>query len=595
MANVCHETVALPGLWRVAWFGGLSHAPTSSSTDLRIQTYLTPLGSVEEVADGQRLVGAPPVPRLLPVGELPLLHLNAVLQDGVLCTDPRANFAWGAETHYAQELDFSRENITVISRFARDESGCHIIPLSKESRMHPADRAALFVAVGDGRDPFANLIPAVEVFRFFYATSSVLARTILSPAVLDVHANFWSIDKSAVTPDGLAVLWLRRRMLDADARFIARFAFDKYALSQMQEIYLYAAAKGPHDGRRMIKALPPFEGSARVRFRFIPIHRKDGAERRRLITQLLQCSYPPPFSSLKWDRDNDGRPSADEAGDLELPKRALSLIAPPDDGALPTTRLTQQPAGFLSPTFRLKEEDIFDRFPSLRDVPAEKLPQEETSSKREPKSWKFLMAKAFSSSVIQGRSSGELVSHAIIEGLVRKPQIAPERTESVNRAVGEESYRHVLGLLRAINHYGLGEVTFLAVLDSIAWVSETEFNVFPPDVDDKRFAWLYVDREKFCRRMVIVAKVRVKGEIRYVLEFQQRTPRECATQIVRTAAGSGDVSHGLLAALLLDCARRSSAALANVAIYGLKSSTVRHYEKDCDQAAVARFVERVFH
>lgn len=67
----------------------------------------------------------------------------------------------------------------------------------------------------------------------FYATSDVLAKYFLKDRFLDPGAYLWNPSKTAISrTDGKAVLWLRKWMLDADARFTARFAFDEYALGQ---------------------------------------------------------------------------------------------------------------------------------------------------------------------------------------------------------------------------------------------------------------------------------------------------------------------------------------------------------------------------
>lgn len=82
--QVQHESVSLPGYWRITNFGRLTSNPLIASTNICISTYLVPLpdpgrapSSTEHSSTSIRHV-------FLPIGEIPRVHLNAVFKDGVL-------------------------------------------------------------------------------------------------------------------------------------------------------------------------------------------------------------------------------------------------------------------------------------------------------------------------------------------------------------------------------------------------------------------------------------------------------------------------------------------------------------------------------
>jgi len=299
-AEVQHESILLPGYWCITSFGKLTHNPLASSSDLRIRAYLAPLDTPKHSAIPRHSINGGIREMFLPVGELPRLHLDAVLKDGQLTT-------LKLNTPVRRVIDCERANIKIIERLERDNQGQFVIPVRRkwEHLQVDPDRNGLFIAIGSKTDPYATIIPAIEVFRFFYATSDVLARFILSDRILDPDTYFWDTEKSAMLSDGHAIVWLRKHMLDADARFLARFALNPYATSQAQDIFCYLATTDAPGRERAIRALPPFQETVSIQVSGVAIGGPDGD--RFLVKQIVSCNWRPPFTHLKWDRDNDGR------------------------------------------------------------------------------------------------------------------------------------------------------------------------------------------------------------------------------------------------------------------------------------------------
>lgn len=553
---------------------------------------LAPLRNPEEVSPQEGLIaGDTRKQMLLPVGELPRLHINAILHNGRLLTHgiDRLDFEVRAE----RRLNCERSNIRIIERFAQDEQGKLVVPMRSRwsQQLDDPELQGLFVAIGSRNDPYATVIPAIEVFRFFYATSDVLAKAALCDHFLDPDLHLWSVRKTAVTPDGRALIWLRKQMLDADARFLARFAFDNYALQQAQQIFLHASAALQQQGERMIRAVPPFQSVVETRFYCLPIGGPDGE--RVLVTRLLRCDWKPPWTHLRWDRDNDGRYDPDGRDERDPTDWKPRLLAVNDETNSEPTTLANLPPSIPNVPSRLKEIEIADRFPELAKTPAEKMPQDGSKTRADCKDWRPLIAEAYPGSVIDGKSSGELVGRTIIEGLQQKPEPSKEHTDAVNAAIGDEDYLAVPRLLRVIDDLSLARVEYMTVLDSVTVAYGFKFNVYPREIDGREKVWLYVDQEKAHRRMVLLAQVTFAGRRRYVIELQQRRPGECSTLVAWQSEGF-QLPTGILACLVMDCARAEGTTLGSAQLFDVHWARLRHTTKNTDEASARHFLERIF-
>jgi hypothetical protein len=586
MAEVIHRSLEYPGYWRIAWFGRLTEIPKPGVPDLRIHVYL---GQIQNSGTHLTRGELPKQLRVahLPIGEIPRLYLNAVLHDGKLISDKLPKLS--CEEKKTLFLNTNRKNVEVFDRFATHQNKL-IIPRSNYADPMDLNKNALFVGFGNDDDPYAVVVPAIEVFRFFYATSDVLSKALLSDRFLDPDANLWSASNTAIDEQGRAVIWLRRRMLDADARFLARFAFDEYALRQAQNIFLYAAAWGGGSStERMIRAIPPFQGT----HKFTALCRPIGDNpRRTLITRFLSCDWAPPFNDLKWDRDNDGREDRENREDRPTAGYEPSLSAlPPNNGAIDALS-TSAPSGYNIPS-RLREEEIRERFPNLGKVPAQKLPQTDTKTKSEPKNWKVFFKSAYEGSVVEGQSSFGMVGKTIIESMEIKNKKLRSATTDIDTSVCEEEYVNILELLMAIQANKYADIEFLTVLESYNVVRNVEFNVYPPEIDDRQKAWLYIDSGKTIRRMALLAKVANNTSTRYVLELQQRKIGECSTLVFWTQ-GEKPLPLGILNLLVMDCAKANGATLRSASSLGVCWGRLHHTTKYESQLDAQHFLQRIY-
>lgn len=579
MQEVAHESIYQKGMWRLIWFGPISKLPSGARQDVRVQVFLAELDweANKHTVSGQLTDNV--VTAQVPIGEIPRLHLNSIIIDGRPQPDARPV---GSEEKKQRVINCSRRNVTIMRRTNVDRDGEIIIP----NHSHRPALEGLFAAFGDGSDPYAIVIPCFEIFRFFYATSSVLAREILTDSFLDPHQRLWNIDRTAMDASGRATLWLRQWMLDADAPFLARFAFDKYALRQAQEVFLNAATIGPlAAGERLLKALPPFEGSVKMKYFCLPL-----PHGRSLVTRLVTCYWEPPFTCLRWDRDNDGRYDPNDRELREQLNRAAKLPIP--ESPLPTELRSQAPSSELG-SFKMAESEVTDRFPNLGRIPYEKLPQDNTTN-RSDMSPEAFFADAYQGSVIDDVSpSRELISPAVIEA-ANVPLSTPKTpTSDVDLTIGQADYRSVLALLKQIAVEQYASVRFLTILEETTHVEGIAANVFPSEIDGREKAWLYVNRFYGTKRFAIVAAITRGPATRYAIELQQKRVKECSTLIVWTHDETV-ISERVLRHQLLDCAREAGAKLPHAELFGLEWGRRKHSVKQTGKEAAKHFVELIF-
>lgn len=585
MPQVIHESLDLPGYWRLCSFGKLDAVPVRKAMP-RIQAYLMSLGDKPSFDTNNE--GGEWVVRKIPLGEIPRLYHNAVLKDGRVLSN--ASSPWGFEHPASLRLDFSRYNLIVISRFKKDRSGNLIIP-DKHGRLRDDwDGESLFVGVGANGDRFAYIIPCAEILRFFYATSSVLIGALFSGDFLEPDRYLWDTDLSRRFDDGRAFLQLRLHMHDADARFVARFAFDAYALERICEIFTYAAGHRHGRGERILRALPPLQGLAGLNVMGIPI--QSGDRQRLLVTRIRTCDWGAPYTELVYDRDNDGRrlnKDRDKKPKTLWPGKPIPVPGiPPDEvtltGGPPSTNL--QP-------WELNEEEIDERFPELAKIPVRKAPQTNTKTAGAEKAIRLLGHTGNKASTDIPKSSGEHIAQALIKGMKRAPPPIPEVTGDIDPGKKNASYRITLGLLRAVHDAGLARVDFIAASDQIAHVDGATLCVFPPVVNDWPYAWLYMDKEQTRRRMALVASIENGGRMRYVVDIQHKIPNECCILVV-WAEDEGKMPTLLLREALFACAKTRGASLETATHLNLRWNRRKHLAKEVNEEGAERLLNKIF-
>lgn len=585
MPEVTHGSLGLPGYWRVAWFGALDRTPSAHSSP-RIKAYLRPLPDWPHARSSSIDVAIPPTVREINVGDITLLHLNAVLGDGrIQAVNPNP---WADRTSLT--LDLTRANLRVFRRFDKDEVGNTIVPVRSNHLHNDPDANALFVGIGEGSDPYAYVVPCVENFRFFYSTSSTLTKAMLSGVFLDPDRHLWDVNATWVNHlNRTSFIQLRKRMLDADARFLARFAFDDYALMQAREIFLYAAGRVDGGSERIIRALPPFEGE--IKFIANVVNFESAGQQRKLITQFISCHWRPPFDDLEFLRDNDGRFDPRNRGDREDAK----WKQPPPSPSKPSEQINlgDGPANSDLAPWDLGESHIDERFPELSKIAVIKGERKEATTRADGPQHADADA-TDEGTTADRKSSAEQVKEVLISGL---GLLVPEKEEiatDVDGDAGDRVYHRTMQLLKKIRDCRMAQVEFIRAATQVTYIDGVVFNVFPDDLGLEKRAWLYVDAARTCRRFALVAMLQFEDRVRYLIDIQHKRENECSMLALWGGAGEVKLETGFLGHALFACQRDQGATLKSLAHLPICWGRLRHTAQDDGEEDAKRLLARIF-
>lgn len=485
--NVKHLSLDFPGYWRIVWFGKLMHSPLHAYKPQKILTYLRKLPESTNQAD-QNLA---PVGTLqmtyIDIGELAKLHIGTITKNGTPIDNSAGKFHY--EKIQSAKLDFTESNLIVFDRYHQVD-GKYIIPEGKQQVESEGDNNNLFVGIEANGNPYHFVIPCTEVFRFFYATSSTMAKVSLSDKFLSPDKHLWDTkaSKRGDPPEAYALIWLRKRMLDSDAPYLARFPWDPYALNKAKDIYLYAAALKLPNHERMIFAKPPIQGSHKTKF--VSVDLSSGSI---LISRLISCDWVPEYTYLKWDRDNDGRSNPDENTFGDPPKAGWPSKPKPKNLLPPDFLGGDRHNPDLMPS-KITESEIEDRFPKLKEIPKKKMPQPPTGPWKAPEDMNSYYKNAFGGTTQDGQSSESVLGATTIESEMQSA--GSTEAEDVDVKTGISDYLSVLKHLQLANGIGYVEFSEIVVTEFYKKFEGVHFNVFPATYENKKHNWLYIDEEK---------------------------------------------------------------------------------------------------
>lgn len=577
MPKIRHIAFPQEGLWRIVWFGRLTG---DEDGNLLVNTHFARLdGGASIPIHKKRHVSR------VPIGEIPRLYINAVIQDGVLDTDVQLELReWKINSRTANCHD---EHVSFRARTEMFD-GELIIPDDGGAQFLGSDGGALiaYFDFDDGGCPLA--IPSIELFRFFYATSTTMAHIATNGTFLRPEGQLWS--DYDIDPDKRASIVICKSMLDADVRMIACFALSPYARFQAQRMYLNAAPDT--EIRGFIAAWPPIPDT--VELSFVSKIVKGGAGPIELVSRILSCNWSPPYTQLTWRREQDTGGATDDTDDEGAAGDSLRKMALPDDSDIQL--LLDRPSSQSLLPKSLIEEEINRRFPRLEETPVERLSRDGRGSgaKRETKT---VFVPVDEASTLDATNSEERVNRT---NIVRDDGVPEKKTEPAPD-IRKADYEDILGLLKIISDSQLAEVHFLELLGDSVQYESALFNVYPKLYKGRQRAWLYADEAKTSSRVILVARIERQGRIRYVFELQRREKRKSSTLLVwREGADSSPIVGYVLSDLCFEYAAAGAATLESASRCGVswarKSHTLHldELEPPKRQAAAERLLEHIF-
>ncbi|MFO7038594.1 hypothetical protein P3C61_07610 [Pseudomonas aeruginosa] len=529
----------------------------------------------------------------VPIGELPLLYHEAVVIDGYIAADSEHD----AKLRRSDEvLDFSPGKFRIFKRSAQ-ENGEFIVPPGRLTEP-PVDNEynGYFLGIEKNGDPYSIIIPSVEILRFFYATSDRITKLLFNGGILDPHSNIFY--KESIDENGIASLTLRKNMKDSDARYLARFAFSDYALKQAQNIYALWAVRKAKKQHAIISAIPPIQGEARTEFLYRQIETPHGI--RKLITRILRCHCPPPYTELSFSRENDGTPADD---DIERPESTFppgGSVEPPEDNS--PEALADSPPSVGNANSEIRDPEIDERFPEFQKPVVEKVRRELTETRYNHKKTKLISTSISTGSVVDDTADGPPVGKTHISGDLipgDANDVSDDKEPELTDAIDEtprQGHSAVIQKLDWMRLYTPASISYRTVFSSMAVFEDVPVNVFPKKIDGKSKTWLFTDEAKKKRRFAIIAEVKFLGRTRYVLELQQVIGKPQYSTLIFWNDSEDFISTGEIAKLLLSCAREGKASLAKADCPHIKWGRLIHSrppDNETNEVAAERYLERI--
>jgi hypothetical protein len=289
-------------LWRVEWIGGVGYN-TSAPSDPLIDICLAqlPRGETNPLSLQSRSSQIKKTVQI-GVGLLPYIAIASV---------------WQRQRPVITDLAACSHRMTI------DTSSCRMVALedlTSSANAVPRSsylfgvswrhvRRTLLIAVEQGGDPFAVMVPTAELIRFYYAPSTRLAQAFFWG---DYKDTFDAERSGVIEEAGMVKVHLRRWMEDQDAWTLARYISSPVMEREASRLYKGLQINRINSTRLIsepdqpLECGFPFEGSTTVQgiFLRLPGPKPDGPPRW-LILRLERCSAPFPFDQVIVDRDNN--------------------------------------------------------------------------------------------------------------------------------------------------------------------------------------------------------------------------------------------------------------------------------------------------
>ncbi|MBQ0937902.1 hypothetical protein [Ideonella paludis] len=280
-------------LWRVSWFGPIAFPNRyTKRSEPSVLVHLTKVIDPQALVDPTRPItpastSARSVKRWLSIGQAVLLRIGDLWQGQKWHSRP------AQQGEKFPDLEISKETTVIIKAGSSLESGGYLIPMGEHPwHMENTHSYCLRVALGGGR---FLVLPAMELIRFYFGSSSVLLSKLFSPPLQKEHlfSNF------------RRTLLGRHMFLDiADgipkqsAADIARMAGDNKAWFAAMNIGRSCLEASTRGADAYPVGLFPFEGKTDLTVSGQWLSQDWVAGQTFLVFRILSCSHEFPFNKL---------------------------------------------------------------------------------------------------------------------------------------------------------------------------------------------------------------------------------------------------------------------------------------------------------
>lgn len=514
--------------WRVDWKGAVLPNPNITTEPL-FQVVLSPFldnpsgmrgdkrASVSQTDVDQQIVIN------IGIGQLPLVPTGSIWRNG-LCQEILAG-----KYETINDLLISPLTTQVITA-THKENGKNIIPY-KSYRIGKAGAGSKLIAIERNGDPFALLIPVMELVRFYYAVSNNLSNSLFSGSLQHNPNSIINVDRTYYrTEDDRFFLGLRQHITDEEGWIIARILHSKEAFLASCKIHDAVLKNAINHKFIHIESDFPFTGLTNLEARVKWIQQSDDTPWRCLVLSLERCSAPLPYSELTVIRDNDGTGAKSETDRPEEDKKPYSRKTETNTQnaeAPPLQSRTDTNASLSNVILTLPS----DRFGALHDRKPDKPTKEECEYRSAGTSLQDF--------AIEALGTG-LGGHALEEKYIQKANISPTY---IRKKGAKASFDTLIAAITELNKYN-------GISANIRQV-EPAFEHMPLTKSSKRWQWAYLDSSTKTKRDVITADIFFDGCFFNLVEFEMRENENFTVSLI--SSGRRQLNAEDLHKILFQC------------------------------------------
>lgn len=560
------EHLAFKGFWKIAWFGRITRLSEGGDT-VSIYVYLGKLSP----SDGLKY--APPLEYKrvqLPIGDLPVLSIGSVLEDGYLLFPEELpnNFSRTRDI----TLDLSKMNIRAVSRNENDGNG-PIISMTNQWEFYQEPQAdAYLLGIKHNENQFGVVIPCAEILRFFYCYASNIATVMTSHRIMDPGRYLYDPEKSFYDEvAGIVKLKPRTTVSESSAIYLANYISGYFDISRPQEMQKQISVQA--GAERPFVVFPPLEGVVTLNVSYLLHTHHLGSQM--IITRINRADLTPNFHTIAMGaRQINARKT--DAGN-KTGQRVVTRVKNP-----PKLPVRLNP-GAVNPTLGVENSydgEITERFPEFMNIARVALTEKTRSD---------ASSEAASSEHAEGSTNNHSSSNSGAHKTIVLPADTTPDSENDNATTAFERITKALCLIGSIK---LAKVDFIKLTELVQQPDEKNtivvYNL--PNMEIKE-AWAYLNRSENIRRRIIVASVVKEGKTRYVIEFEQRSPGECSTLVAWNPIKQ--MPNDELLAVIEECIDNNGTYLTTN-VFGRSWAKLRHSWKKNEHIKPEHFLGRIF-
>lgn len=392
-------------VWRLDWLGNITSRGNHNAQH-EFSAFFSPLARSrhEAITHPEAVDFSRQTRVMLGVGYLPLLYIGALFRNGHLLDRPRdrikrQRFSVGAMGS-PRYLSLN-EVLNMSKREGRQLSLLHPheFDIGQRAWPHAGSSQVLALSDADRLDPHHVLIPCMEVMRFFFCLTSVLATHLLQSGW---QSLLWMEGSSIAQMPGSITVGSRvvRGLVNEDHRHLAYMLVCERTRTAVEGVFQSLQVTMPDRGVTVgLKCPLPFDEPTSIEAEVVTVPTDEAPGQRHLVTRLLSCKRPIPFARCfanpvlnplqgdNWDSPDllpiDLGGSPEETQDTAAPK--VTPVARDPGGRL-MQGLTGDDLG--TPTrgmdpIVLREQE--DRFIGLSGIPIELAPKKQQKYRSAPR------------------------------------------------------------------------------------------------------------------------------------------------------------------------------------------------------------------